>query len=101
MLAATDKAIKFTTGRTRTDLDQDEMLALALVRLLEIIGEAARFVPIDIKDAHPEIHWREVAGTRDRLIHGCFAVDLDIVWSIIEKDLPPLAYQLRSILHND
>jgi uncharacterized protein with HEPN domain len=100
MLSAIDKAITFTAGRTRGDLDQNDMLALALVRLLEIVGEAARFVPDEIKDAHPEIPWREIAGTRDRLIHGYFAVDLDIVWSIIKTDLPPLAVQIRSILKN-
>ena len=98
MLAASDKAISFTTGKTRADLNQDDMLALALVRLLEIVGEAARFVPDEIRDSHPDIPWREIAGTRDRLIHGYFAVDLDIVWSIIEIDLPPLAVQLRSVL---
>jgi len=76
------------------------MLALALVRILEIVGEAARFVPNEFRDSHPEIPWREIAGTRNRLIHGYFAVDLDIVWSIIENDLPLLAAQLRSILGN-
>ena len=101
MQAAIDKAITFTAGRTRGDLDQNDMLALALVRLLEIVGEAARFVPDEIKDTHPEIPWREIAGTRDRLFHGYFAVDLDIVWSIIQTDLPPLAVQIRSILEND
>ena len=101
MLSAIEKAISFTTEKTRADLDQDDMLALALVRLLEIVGEAARFVPDEIRDSHPEIPWREIAGTRDRLIHGYFAVDLDIVWSIIETDLPSLAAQLRSILRND
>jgi uncharacterized protein with HEPN domain len=66
------------------------MFALALVRLLEIIGEAARRVSVGLRESHPEIPWAEIAGTRDRLIHGYFDVDLDIVWGIVTQDLPAL-----------
>ena len=82
MLDASRKAIAFTAGQSRPELNDNEVLALALVRLLEIIGEAARYVPDEIKDANPEVPWREIASTRNRLIHGYFAVDLDIVWAI-------------------
>lgn len=98
MLDAVEKALAFVHDKRRVDLDRNEMLALALVRLLEIIGEAARYVPDHIKEAHREVPWREIAGTRDRLIHGYFAVDLDIVWSIVQHDLPSLAAQLHTIL---
>ena len=81
MLDAGRKALSFADGRSRQDLDSNEMLALALVRLLEVMGEAARFVPDDVKTEHPEIQWREIAATRNRLIHGYFSVDLNIVWS--------------------
>lgn len=97
MLDAARKALVFAEGRTRQDLDSNEMLALALVRLLEVIGEAARFVPNEVKIDHPEIKWREIAATRNRLIHGYFSVDLDIVWSIVRNDLPPLVKQLEEI----
>jgi uncharacterized protein with HEPN domain len=83
MLDAARKAISFADGRSRQDLDSNEMLALALVRLLEIIGEAAKSVPDEVKANHPEIQWREIAATQNRLIHGYFSVDLDIVWSIV------------------
>jgi uncharacterized protein with HEPN domain len=98
MLAAAQKAIAFTHEKSRPDLDEDEILTLALVRLLEIVGEAARYVPDEIKSSFPDVSWREIAGTRNRLIHGYFAVDLDVVWSIIESDLPILVQQLERIL---
>lgn len=55
---------------------------------LEVIGEAARFVPDEVEANHPEIQWRAIAATRNRLIYGYFSVDLNIVWSIVHNDLP-------------
>ena len=101
MLDAARKALSFAEGRSRQDLDSNEMLALALVRLLEVIGEAARFVPDEVKANHPEIQWREIAATRNRLIHGYFSVDLDIVWSIVQYDLPPLVKRLEEIVDEE
>lgn len=98
MLDAARKVIAFAHGRSRPDLDTDEKLTLAIVRLLEIIGEAAKQVTAETRAAHPEIPWREIAGTRDRLIHGYFDVDLDVVWSIAMGDLPSLVASLESIL---
>lgn len=97
MLEAAHKAISYAEGRTRDDLDRDEVLALALVRLLEVVGEAAKYVPEAIKQKHPEVAWREIAATRNRLIHGYFSVDLDIVWAIVQNDLPALIRQLKRI----
>ena len=98
MLDAARKARDFIRGRSRADLDSDEMLSLAVIRLLEVIGEAARNLSQDIRDSHPEIAWKQIAGTRDRLIHGYFDVDLDIVWAILTQDLPPLITELEKIL---
>lgn len=98
MLDATDKALKFTRGRTRADLDEDEMFALAVVRLLEILGEAAKHVSERVRSLGPAIPWKRIAGTRDRLTHGYFDVDLDIVWSILTEDLPPLRTELERLL---
>ena len=74
------------------------MLSLALVRLLEIIGEAAKGVSEELRQQYPEIPWKQIAGTRDRLIHGYFDVDLDIIWSIVADDLPILIAGLEMIL---
>ena len=96
MLDSAQKAVNFAKNRPRQDLESDEMLSLALVRLLEIIGEAAKAVPQDIKNIYPDIAWRDIGRTRDRLIHGYYDVDLDIVWDIVTNDLPPLIQALIS-----
>ena len=98
MIDAAEKAIAFTQGQELADLESDDMLALAVVRLLEILGEAGRNVSDDIKEAHPEIPWRSIVGTRNRLIHGYFEIDLDIVWAIVEQDLPDLVPRLERII---
>lgn len=94
---AAQEAVAFTRNRKREDLDTDRMLNLSLVRLLEIIGEA-REIPQEFRQAHPELAWKKMAATRDRLIHGYFDVNLDVVWETINKDLPPLISQLEKIL---
>ena len=98
MLDAAHKAIEFAQGRSRADLDTDEMLNLALIRLLEVIGEAAKRVSSDCRKSYPEIPWKQIAGTRDRLIHGYFDVDMDIVWEIVTVDLPSLVVELEQII---
>lgn len=95
MLDAVRKAVNLLHGRKREDLDGDETLTLALTRLLEVLGEAAKAVSPDTKRRAPDIAWKEIAGTRDKLIHGYFDVDLNIVWAIVTQDLPPLVQQLN------
>jgi len=97
ILDAADKAIFFVKGKARKDLDTDEMLSLSLVRLLEIIGEAANGVSPAFRDRFPNIPWRKMTGLRNRLIHGYFDVNLDIVWDTILEDLPPLVKDLKAI----
>jgi uncharacterized protein with HEPN domain len=98
MLEATEKALGLTAGRKRADLESDEMLLLALTRLIEIIGEAASGVSSECREANPSIPWQQVIGARNHLIHGYFDVDCDIVWQIAELDLPKLASDLRIII---
>jgi len=98
MLEAAEKIITFTSGCQRIDLDRDEQLALAMVRLLEICGEAAKAVPAATRNANPHVPWSHIGRTRDRLIHGYFNVDLDIVWEIVSTDIPPLVRDLKIIL---
>ena len=98
MLDAAHKAVEFTENCSRIDLDNDEKLTLSIVRLLEILGEAAKNVSQECRQEHPSIQWREIAGTRDRLIHGYFDVDLNIVWRIVSDDLPSLVAQLEKAL---
>ena len=98
MLDSARKAVEFCADRTRADLGSNEMLALALVRLLEILGEAAKAVSAETQAAAPAVPWREVAGTRDRLIHGYADVNLDIVWTTITDDLPQLIAELEKLV---
>jgi uncharacterized protein with HEPN domain len=90
ILDAGREAIDFAKGRRRIDLDTDRKLNLSLVRLLEIIGEAARGISPEFRDAYPELPWKKMVGMRDRLIHGYYDVNLDVVWETITEDLPPL-----------
>jgi uncharacterized protein with HEPN domain len=99
MLDAAKEAVSFTTDRSRSDLDTDSMLALALVRLLEIIGEAANAVTEETRQKNPQIPWRQITGTRNRLIHGYYHVDMEIVWQIVKQDLPSLIANLEKILN--
>ncbi len=87
---AADKAITFTEGRDRTDLDTDEMLRLALTKLVEIVGEAAKQVSPATQHEHPEVPWSAAAKMRDRLVHHYFDTDLDVLWVTIQEDLPAL-----------
>jgi len=98
MLDAARQAVKFAKDRTREELDTNSMLALSIVRLLEIIGEAAKNVSEDLRRASPQIPWKQIAGTRDRLAHGYFDVDLDIVWAIVSSDLPVLIAAIEEII---
>ena len=98
MLDAARKAVEFSAGADRDALDGDEKLALSLVRLLEVIGEAANNISDGFQGEFPEILWRQIGATRNRLIHGYFDVDLDVVWGIIHSDLPNLITQLEKIV---
>ena len=90
MLDHAREAAELARERTREDLDQDRQFELALVRLLEIVGEAASRVPEEERRPLSELPWREIVDFRNQLIHGYDAVDLDIVWKIVETDLQPL-----------
>jgi uncharacterized protein with HEPN domain len=94
MRDAAEKALRFTSGKSRGDLSVDEQLALACIRLIEIIGEAAAKVGMETKERLSEIPWNDIVGTRNRLIHGYEEVDLDIVWQILKQDLPDLLERL-------
>ena len=90
MLDHAREAVAMATGRKRPDLDSDRQFSLALVRLLEIIGEAANRVRDDQRGRIPEVPWAQIVGLRNRLIHGYDEVDFDILWQIVSHDLPKL-----------
>ena len=90
------EVMELVSGQTRQDLDTNRVLSLALVRLLEIVGEAASGVSADARAKRPRIPWAEIVGLRNRLIHGYDSVDLDVIWRIIEHDLPALVRELET-----
>lgn len=98
MLHAAEQAAGFAAGKTRADLDRELMLNLALVRLVEVIGEAAANVTPQTRTAHPEVPWLQIIGTRNRLVHAYFSINLDILWKTVCQDLPSLIAQLRAIV---
>lgn len=98
MLDHAREAVAMLAGKERADLQSERMLELALVRLIEIVGEAAARVSPEGQERYPLIPWREVVGMRNRLVHGYDSVDLDVLWDTIEDDLPPLIAELERIL---
>jgi uncharacterized protein with HEPN domain len=98
MLDHATEAVEMARGYTRADIATDRKLNLALVRLLEIVGEAAARVSVEAKERYADIPWQEIVSLRNRLVHGYDQVDFDILWEIIQSDLPPLVTQLQQIL---
>jgi uncharacterized protein with HEPN domain len=92
------EAVEIMRGRERDDLKRDRILQLALVRLVEIVGEAATRVGPEGQQRWPSIPWQQARGMRNRLIHGYDKVDLDVLWDTIQDDLPALIVQLREAL---
>ncbi len=98
MFDASGEALSFAEGKTRTDLDEDRQLVLAIVKCVEIIGEAASQVSRKGRSEVPELPWQDMVAMRHRLVHAYYDVDLDVVWSTVRQDLPPLAKALREAL---
>ena len=98
MLDAAQEAIEFVQGHARVRLDDDRKLVLALVKAIEIIGEAAFQVSQSTREQLPGIPWDDIIGTRHRLVHAYFDINLDILWRTVQGDLPPLLEELREIL---
>ena len=90
-----------SNGLEKPQLIIDETLKRAIVRSLEIIGEAAKKVPDTFRQNHPNIDWRAMAGMRDKLIHAYFGIDYDIVWDVVKNKIPDLKTHLESILQQE
>jgi uncharacterized protein with HEPN domain len=100
MLDSAMEAAELIKGKSRTDLDTNRVLSLALVRLLEIVGEAASKVTTDTRQQTPSIPWSEIISLRHRLIHGYDTINMDILWKILTDDLSALIGQLKKIKYN-
>jgi uncharacterized protein with HEPN domain len=101
MLDHAKEAVTLVQDKSRTELDTDRLLNLSLVRLLEIIGEAANRISSDEQMMYPEVPWQQIVGLRNRLIHGYDSVDFDILWGIVTADLPSLVKTLEEIISSN
>lgn len=101
MLEAARDAIGFAQGQERKDLERDRKLTLALIKSIEIVGEAASRLGPDTRSRYSQIPWADIVGMRNRLIHAYYDVDLDRVWDTVLDDLPPLVALLEEILPAD
>ena len=98
MLDMAGKATGKVQGQSRADYDADENLRMTLAHLIQVIGEAARHVAPDFRQAHPEIPWDAIIGMRHKVVHDYLHVDYDIVWDVVTVDLPPLLAALEKLV---
>lgn len=98
ILDAMDKAEILVEGVTYERFETDFRTNFAVVRALEIIGEATKRLPAALRERYPDIPWRGMAGLRDRIIHGYDTVDLEIVWAVVKQDIPHIKPRIRQIL---
>jgi uncharacterized protein with HEPN domain len=98
MRQAAEKAVAFLGGVPLATLQADDKTAYAVIRALEILGEAAKRIPPEIRDRYPEAPWRAMAGIRDKLIHDYLTVNLEVVWKTVTEELPTLLPTLAGIV---
>jgi uncharacterized protein with HEPN domain len=98
MLNAAQDIAAFSKGETRISVEHDRKLAAALLWSIGVIGEAASKVSRDFQDANPQIAWAQIVGMRNRLVHGYFEIDFNILWDTVNVSIPPLVAQLEEVL---
>lgn len=98
MLQACERVTAYTAGMDQADFLSDRRTYDATLRNLELVGEAATRIPAAVRDAHAEIPWRDVIGTRNRIIHGYLGIDDDLIWGIVYQSVPELTPHLRALL---
>lgn len=98
MLESLEKIERYTAGLTFERFAQDDRTVDAVVRNLEVIGEVARQIPSEVRERYPEVPWRRVIGLRNVVVHEYFAVDVEIVWTVVRQSLPELKEALRRMM---
>jgi uncharacterized protein with HEPN domain len=98
MIAAIDRIFRYTEGKSYEDLVKNDMMYYAVVKNIEIIGEAANMLTTEFQTAHPETPWKMVKGMRNYIVHEYFQIDDVVVWDVVVNNLQPLKQQLQSYL---
>lgn len=101
MLDACQEALGFVKGQQKEALKNNRMLALALVKELEIIGEAANNISTDCQLRYPNLPWKDMVGMRNRLVHAYFGINYDIVWQTVSESLPFLLVEVEKIIEQE
>ncbi|MGD1851723.1 MAG: DUF86 domain-containing protein [Cyanophyceae cyanobacterium] len=99
MIQFSEKVLRYTEHQTKQDFLENDLHYDATLRNLALIGEAANQIPSEIRDQYPQVTWRQIIGTRNRIIHDYLGIDDDVIWSIITDDIPTLLPTLKSILN--
>lgn len=98
MLDAIGLIQQYVQGVTREGFGRNVQIQDAVIRRIEVLGEVAKRVSAETRDSHPEVPWKNIAGMRDRVIHGYDSIDLNVVWDTIQQDIPRIAEPLRKLL---
>jgi uncharacterized protein with HEPN domain len=98
MIAAIEKIEEFTSGMTPEDFEKDTKTVFAVIRALEVIGEAAKKIPLSARNRYKQIPWLQITGMRDKLIHEYFGVNIKVIWNTIKQDIPPLKPVIEQML---
>ena len=99
MIDCGEKVLSYTDGLDQETFTAETLVYDATLRNLELIGEAATHIPSEVREVHLEIQWRDIIGTRNRLAHSYLGIDDDVIWDIIQTDVPNLLPALRNLLN--